>query len=99
MAASDPAQIFLGATIYVMLGACFGRDRIGRVSGLVMPMGLPFLLAMAPIVGLIRDATGSFVPGFHALIGVLAAAAALLLLVRLGEPERPAKQASAYLPR
>ncbi|MBW2270370.1 MAG: MFS transporter [Deltaproteobacteria bacterium] len=75
----------------VFLGACFGRDRIGQVSGFVTPMGLPFLIAMAPAVGYVRDQTGSFALGFNGLAGVLVAAAALLALVRIParEPGSP----------
>jgi MFS family permease len=64
-------------------GACFGRAMIGRVSGLHALLGLPFLLAIAPLVGFLEQRTGSFVTPFVGLAGLLLVAAAVLALVRV----------------
>jgi len=67
----------------VLQGRCFGRDAIGRVSGLHALMGLPFLLAAAPLVGWAEVRTGSFAAPFLALASVLALAALVLACVRM----------------
>ena len=67
----------------VLIAAAFGRDAMGRATGLQIPVGLPFILAVAPIVGYVRDTTGSFEPAFDALAALLLLALALLLSVRL----------------
>ena len=72
----------------ILVGACFGRAVVGRVAGLHAPLGLPFLLAAAPVVGLARDATGGFATPFLGLAGVLGAAIAVLSFVRI-PPREP----------
>jgi MFS family permease len=71
----------------VVQGACFGRAMIGRVSGLHALLGLPFLIAVAPLVGHAHTQTGSFVQPFLGLIGVCALAALLLGLARIPRTE------------
>jgi hypothetical protein len=66
----------------VLQGRCFGRDAIGRVSGLHALLGLPFLLASAPLVGWLEVRTGSFATPFLGLAGVLLLAALVLACVR-----------------
>jgi sugar phosphate permease len=66
----------------VLQGRCFGRDAIGRVSGLHALLGLPFLLAVAPLVGLAEVRTGSFAGPFLGLAGTLVLAAGVLACVR-----------------
>jgi MFS family permease len=66
----------------VLQGRCFGRDAIGRVSGLHALLGLPVLLAAAPLVGLLEARTGSFTLPFLGLAFVLALAAACIARVR-----------------
>jgi MFS family permease len=68
-------------------GACFGRAMIGRVSGLHALLGLPFLLCIAPSVGWLEQRTGSFVPPFVGLAGLLLLAALVLVLVRIPRVE------------
>ena len=67
----------------ILQGACFGRLVIGRVSGLHAFLGLPFLVAAAPMVGLAASRTGSFVVPFLVLGGVQSLAAAVLAFVRI----------------
>jgi cyanate permease len=66
----------------VLQGRCFGRDAMGRVSGLHALIGLPFLLATAPLVGLAEVRTGSFGGPFLGLAGALLVASAMLASVR-----------------
>ena len=66
----------------VLQGRCFGRDAIGRVSGLHALLGLPVLLAAAPLVGLVEGRTGSFTLPFLGLAFVLALSAACIARVR-----------------
>ena len=66
----------------VLQGRCFGRDAIGRVSGLHALLGLPFLLVAAPLVGWLEVRSGTFAAPFLGLAGVLVLAAAALALVR-----------------
>jgi MFS family permease len=66
----------------VLQGRCFGRDAIGRVSGLHALIGLPFLLATAPLVGLAEVRTGSFAVPFLGLAAALLVASAVLASVR-----------------
>jgi sugar phosphate permease len=66
----------------VLQGRCFGRDAIGRVSGLHALLGLPFLLATAPLVGLAEVRTGSFSGPFLGLAAALVVASAILASVR-----------------
>lgn len=66
----------------VLQGRCFGRDAIGRVSGLHAMLGLPFLVATAPLVGMAEVATGSFRTPFLGLAGALVLASGVLACVR-----------------
>ena len=74
----------------ILQGACFGRQLIGRVSGLHAFIGLPFLLSTAPLGGLAASRTGSFALPFLALGGVQVLAAGILAFVRIprSEPDR-----------
>jgi MFS family permease len=67
----------------VLQGRCFGRDAIGRVGGLHALIGLPFLLASAPLVGWSEQLTGGFAAGFFGLAGALVLAALVLACVRI----------------
>ena len=71
----------------VLQGRCFGRDAIGRVAGFHGLIGLPFLLAVAPLVGWSEGRTGGFAAPFLGLAGVLALAAAVLACARIPEVE------------
>ena len=73
----------------VLQGRCFGRSAIGRVAGLHALLGLPFLLAAAPLVGWAAGEGGSFVAPFYSLALVLVLAALVLARLRVpaAEPE------------
>ena len=71
----------------VLQGRCFGRDAIGRVAGFHGLIGLPFLLAAAPLVGWSEGRTGGFAAPFLGLAGVLVLAAAVLACVRIPDIE------------
>jgi MFS family permease len=71
----------------VLQGRCFGRDAIGRIGGVHALIGLPFLLAVAPLVGWAEGRTGSFVVPFFGLAVVLALAASVLACLRIPEQE------------
>ena len=69
----------------VVIGATFGEDVVGRVTGFQVPVAMPFILGVPPALGSVRDVTGSFAPGFAALAGLVVAAAFLLLSIRFRE--------------
>jgi len=71
----------------VLQGRCFGREAIGRVGGLHGLIGLPFLLAAAPLVGWAEGSSGGFATPFYRLMGVLLLAAAVLACLRIPEVE------------
>jgi MFS family permease len=71
----------------VLQGRCFGRDAIGRVGGFHVLIGLPFLLAVAPLIGWGAGRAGGFAAPFLGLAGVLALAAVALACVRIPEVE------------
>jgi sugar phosphate permease len=71
----------------VLQGRCFGRDAIGRVGGLHALIGLPFLLAAAPLVGWAGGRSGGFAAPFYGLTGVLLLAAGVLACLRIPEVE------------
>jgi hypothetical protein len=60
---------------------------LGGVAGLHALLGLPFLLTVAPLVGLVEQRTGSFVLPFLGLAGTLLVAALVLASVRIPEVE------------
>jgi predicted MFS family arabinose efflux permease len=67
----------------VLQARCFGRGAIGRIGGIHTLIGLPFLLAAAPLVGWAEGQTGSFAAPFFGLAGVLVLAAVVLAWVRV----------------
>ncbi len=44
----------------MLVGTRFGTDVVGRALGVIGATGLPFLIASAPLAGLLRDASGSY---------------------------------------
>jgi cyanate permease len=67
----------------LLIGACFGRAVVGKVAGMQAGLGLPFLLAAAPLVGAVRDETGEYFYAFVGLAGLLLFAASLIALTRV----------------
>jgi cyanate permease len=71
----------------VLQGRCFGRAAIGRVGGLHALIGLPFLLAAAPLVGWAEGRSGSFAAPFYGLMAVLVLAAGVFARLRIPDVE------------
>jgi predicted MFS family arabinose efflux permease len=67
-------------------GLRFGAPVVGRVMGVQGLIGLPLLAAGPPLVGRVREATGSYEPAFFGAAAVLLLAALLLGLFRLEPP-------------
>jgi hypothetical protein len=76
----------------VLQGRCFGRDAIGRIGGVHALIGLPFLLAAAPLVGWAEGRTGSFVVPFFGLAAALVLAASVLVCLRIPDVEPAARR-------
>lgn len=86
----------LGAVSFVIVQstlwpAYFGAFFIGSIRGVAMPITMGFSVAGAPVAGMVKDATGSFLPIWSvALVGLLVATAAMLATRPPGAPpERP----------
>ncbi|MCH2171050.1 MFS transporter [Myxococcota bacterium] len=71
----------------VFQAACFGRSVVGQVGGLMGFLGLPFQMAIPPLVGMVYDQTGSYELAFNSMIAVALSAAVLLFLVRIPASE------------
>ena len=67
----------------ILIGACFGRAVAGKVMGIQAALSLPFLLSISPLVGIVRDRSGSFVASFQILCGLLVVAMLLIALLRI----------------
>jgi len=70
----------------VVIGATFGEEVVGRVTGFQVPVAMPFILAVPPALGYVRDTTGSFSQAFMGLALLVVIAALLLLSLRLRPP-------------
>ncbi len=76
-----------------LVGAAFGRERFGRVSGLLSPLMLPFSLGGMALSGLLADRTGGYALSFQImLVGAIAGALAIQLY-RVGPARDPAAPA------
>lgn len=58
----------------------FGSRNVGSIRGLAMPLMMAFSFGGAPFAGMVRDATGSFLPAWWVAIGLLALSALLFLV-------------------
>ena len=58
----------------------FGTQHIGSIRGAAMPITLGFAILGAPVAGMVRDATGSFVSIWWITIGAMAVAILLILM-------------------
>ena len=67
----------------MLIGACFDRNQVGRIFGLHAPLGLPFLLSISPLVGWLRDRTGSFEASFVMLSCLCLVSFVLLAGIRI----------------
>jgi MFS family permease len=84
--AGIPAGLGAGGMIpmtAILIGACFGRAVAGKVMGIQAALSLPFLLSISPLVGIVRDRSGSFVASFQILCGLLVVAMLLIALLRI----------------
>lgn len=59
--------------------AYFGVQNIGAIRGAAMPVTLSFAVLGAPVAGMVKDATGSFVPLWWITIGAMVVAILLML--------------------
>ncbi len=62
-----------------IFAAYFGRQFLGAIRGIVMPMNLLSAGLGAPMVGYLHDYTGSYIWAWWTLLGVYGLAAALML--------------------
>ena len=59
--------------------AYFGSEHIGAIRGAAMPITLGFAVLGAPVAGIVRDLTGSFVPLWWATFAAMLVAIVLML--------------------
>lgn len=71
----------------VLLGAVFGRLVFGRIMGLMGPLMVPFNTLGIPFAAWVFDRTGSYQGAFLTFLGLYAASALILLLLRMPEVE------------
>lgn len=67
----------------------FGPRHIGAIRGASLAVTLPFAAMGAPIAGMVRDATGSYLPVWWASIALLVAGSVLMLLTPKPRPPVP----------
>lgn len=81
----------------VLLGAIYGRLIFGTVMGLMTPMMVPFETLGIPFAGWVFDTTGSYHGAFVTFLGVYAAAALILVFLRV--PKAEVERVSALIAR
>ena len=73
--------------------AYFGAENIGKIRGIALPLGLSLSAVGAPLTGLVKDSTGSFIlPWIVACFGL---AICTLLLLGTPKPVHPADAEAA----
>ena len=71
----------------------FGAENIGKIRGFALPFGLSLSAVSAPLTGLVKDSTGSFIiPWIVACIGL---AVCTVLLLATPKPVHPASAAAS----
>jgi MFS family permease len=86
------------ATLLASLsGEAFGRLHYGAISGRMTPVLVVTQAIAVPMVGYVRDRTGSFTPVLLAVIAASVVAAGLILRVRLPQ-KRPPPSAQEEVP-
>lgn len=70
----------------LIVGRRFGVEVVGRALGITGPIGLPFMLAAAPLGGLLRDVSGSYRTIFLGGAAVMLFASLLLATMRMERP-------------
>lgn len=71
----------------LLLGAVFPREVFGRAMGIMAPVLIPFQIVGLPLATWIFDRTGSYETAFLIFLGFYAAAALLVVFLRL--PPKP----------
>lgn len=66
--------------------AYFGAQHIGAIRGAAMPITLGFAVLGAPVAGIVRDMTGSFVPLWWATFAAMLVAIVLILCTPAPKP-------------
>ena len=66
-----------------LIGAAFGRERVGRAIGAMNPVMLPIRVLGIPYAGWIYDRTGSYDIAFLTFIGLCCASILVLAFLRL----------------
>ena len=100
---SSPAHVFVATILYgvsavtfavsqqVIWPHYFGGLHVGQIRGLSMFVGISLAAFGAPATGMVRDATGSFVPAW--LVAMALLVIATVVLVRLPSPARAREEA------
>ncbi|MEM6703929.1 MAG: MFS transporter [Acidobacteriota bacterium] len=65
------------------IGALFGRDRFGRVMGLMRPVMLPIQTIGVPLAGWLYDVQGNYQTAFGVFFGFYCASMLLMLALRI----------------
>ena len=73
----------MGPLMAAAVGRGFGPASFGRVMGFIGPVTLPFGFLGPPVVGLIRENSGSYIPAFDAFIIVFVVGGLILFGLRL----------------
>ncbi len=70
----------------------FGSRNIGKIRGLSVPITMAFSFAGAPIAGMVKDNTGSYLPVWWVALFLIAASAALFLATPKPTPPAEASE-------
>ncbi len=73
----------LGPVVASIIGRGFGPVSFGRVMGFIGPVTLPFGFVGPPVVGFLRQQTGSYYAAFELFVGIFLIAALILIALRL----------------
>ena len=76
----------LGPVVASAIGQGFGAMSFGRVMGFIGPVTLPFGFVGPPLVGWLRQQTGSYHAAFELFTGVFVVALVVLMVLRLPKP-------------
>jgi MFS family permease len=73
----------LGPVVASAIGRGFGPVSFGRVMGFIGPVTLPFGFVGPPLVGFLRQQTGSYYAAFELFVGIFVVALLVLIALRL----------------
>jgi len=82
----------LGPVVASAIGQGFGPVSFGRVMGFIGPVTLPFGFVGPPLVGFLRQQTGSYHAAFELFVGIFVIAVVVVFALRL--PKRSAELAT-----